>query len=154
MIRIVIAGLSGPVTVKGQTFNSMMPPPPGLDDEKIAAVLTFVRSNFGNKASKVEKDQVAKIRADLSGRTKPWAADELKALMKPGEGGAAPAGAAAPGAGTTAGTTTGAAPAGGAPPAPPAADPTPKGPTAATPTVGPAGSATAVPRGTNPPAPK
>jgi mono/diheme cytochrome c family protein len=147
MIRIVIAGLQGPVTVKGQPFNSMMPPPPGLDDEKIAHVLTFVRANFGNKASKVEKDQVAKIRSEIASRGKPWTAEELKALQKPGEGGAK-AGEAAP---------AGAAPAPGAPGAPatpPAEDPKPKGIAPATPTIGPAGSATAVPPGTNPPAPK
>jgi mono/diheme cytochrome c family protein len=144
MIRIVIAGLQGPVTVKGQQFNSMMPPPPGLDDEKIAAVLTWVRSNFGNKASKVEKSQVAEIRAQIASRGKPWTMDELKPLMKGGGPAAAPAGAA-PG---------GAAPAPGAPAAPPAADPKVKGIAPVTPTVGPAGSATAVPPGTNPAAPK
>lgn len=114
MIRIVIAGVGGPIEVKGQTFNSLMPPPPGLDDEKIAAVLTFVRANFGNKASKVEKAQVAEIRAAISSRGKPWTADELKALRKPGD--AAPAGGAAP---------AGAAPA-AAPAAPAAAPAAPK----------------------------
>ena len=97
MIRIVVAGLGGPVQVKGQPFNALMPPPPGLDDEKIAAVLTFVRSHFGNKGSKVEKAQVAAIRAQLAGRTKPWTAEELKALQKPGEpSGEKPAGDAVP----------------------------------------------------------
>jgi mono/diheme cytochrome c family protein len=155
MIRIVIAGLSGPITVKGQAFTSLMPPPPGLDDEKIAAVLTYVRSHFDNKASKVDKAQVAAVRSAIASRNKPWTADELKALAKPGEGGAkagdaAPAGAAPAGAAPT-GTTPGAP---GATPAPPAAEPTPKGIAPVTPTVGPARSATAVPKGTNPSAPK
>jgi mono/diheme cytochrome c family protein len=150
MIRIVIAGLSGPVTVKGQTFNSLMPPPPGLDDEKIAGVLTYVRTHFGNKAAKVEKADVASIRAAIASRGKPWTAAELKALQKPGEGGAK-AGEAAPAGAAPAGATPGAP---GATPAPPAAEPTPKGIAPVTPTVGAAGSATAVPPGTNPSAPK
>jgi mono/diheme cytochrome c family protein len=152
MIRIVIAGLQGPVTVKGQQFNSMMPPPPGLDDEKIAQVLTFVRSHFGNKASKVEKDQVAAIRAQIANRGKPWTADELKALQKPGAAGeaAAKGGEAAPAGAAPAG----AAPGTGATPPPPVQDPKPRGIAPITPSVGPAGSATAVPPGTNPPAPK
>jgi mono/diheme cytochrome c family protein len=79
-IRIVLAGLTGPVTVKGQTFNSLMPPPPGMDDAKIAQVVTFVRSHFGNKASAVDAAQVAAVRAALAGRAKPWTADELTAL--------------------------------------------------------------------------
>jgi mono/diheme cytochrome c family protein len=78
-IRIVIAGLSGPITVNGATFNSMMPPPPGLDDEKIAAVLTHVRSHFGNKGSAITKEQVAAVRTALAGHAKPFTAEELQA---------------------------------------------------------------------------
>ena len=122
MIRIVIAGLSGPITVKGQTFNAMMPPPPGLDDEKIANVVTFVRSHFGNKASAVKKELVAEVRGTLAGRTKPWTAEELQALRKPGSAeekpaaGDAPAPAAAGGAAAPAAAP--APPPGAAPAAP------------------------------------
>jgi mono/diheme cytochrome c family protein len=94
MIRIVLAGLSGPVEVKGATFNQLMPPPPGLDDEKIAQVITYVRANFTNKASEVKKEQVAALRAESTSRAKPWTAAELKALQKPGDGAAKPEGAA------------------------------------------------------------
>jgi mono/diheme cytochrome c family protein len=94
MIRIALAGLSGPVEVKGTTFNQLMPPPPGLDDEKIAQVLTYVRANFGNKASEVKKEQVAALRAESTSRGKPWTAAELKALQKPGDAAAKPAGEA------------------------------------------------------------
>jgi mono/diheme cytochrome c family protein len=79
-IRIVIAGLSGPIKVAGADFNSMMPPPPGLDDEKIAAVLTYARKSFGNTASAVTKEQVAAVRAGLAGRGTPFTADELTKL--------------------------------------------------------------------------
>jgi mono/diheme cytochrome c family protein len=94
-IRIVIAGLSGPIKVAGADFNSMMPPPPGLDDEKIAAVLTYVRKSFGNTAGGVTKDQVAAVRGSLAGRSTPYTADELTKL-RPAGGGAAPTQAAAP----------------------------------------------------------
>jgi mono/diheme cytochrome c family protein len=93
-IRVVLHGLSGPVTVKGAPFNSMMPPPPGLDDDKIALVLTYVRSHFGNTASAVTKEQVVAVRTSLAGRAKPFTADELQALR--------PAGGAAPAAGDAA----------------------------------------------------
>jgi mono/diheme cytochrome c family protein len=139
-IRIVLAGLSGPISVKGQTFNSMMPPPPGLDDAKIAQILTYARSHFGNKASVIDTAQVAAVRASLAGRSTPWTADELTALRK-GPGDSAPAGAAP--AGTTA---EGAAPAAPATPVPPAGTPAP--PTNTTPTgavVGAAEPATAGP---------
>lgn len=154
MIRIVIAGLSGPVEVKGTTFNSMMPPPPGLDDEKIAHVLTFVRSNFGNKASKVEKEQVAAVRSSIASRTTPWTAAELKALQKPGAGGDKTPGASPEAAAPSGAVAGGAAPAAPGVPGAPSATPIPKGTGPTTPSAGPAGSATAVPPGTNPPAPK
>ena len=76
-IRVVLAGLSGPIKVNGADFNSMMPPPPGLDDEKIATALTYVRANFGNKSSAITKDQVAAVRAGLAGRSNPFTAEEL-----------------------------------------------------------------------------
>jgi mono/diheme cytochrome c family protein len=89
-IRIVIAGLSGPIKAAGADFNSMMPPPAGMDDEKIAAVLTYVRKSFGNTAGAVTKEQVAAVRAGLAGRTTPFTAEELTKL-KPAAG-ATPAG--------------------------------------------------------------
>lgn len=82
-IRIVIKGLGGPIEVNGVAFNSMMPPPAGLDDKKIAEVLTFVRSSFGNKASAVTVEQVAKVRAEIESRTTQWTAAELTALRAP-----------------------------------------------------------------------
>jgi len=82
-IRIVIKGLAGAIDVNGVAFNSMMPPPVGLDDKKIAEVLTFVRSSFGNQASAITVEQVAKVRADIEGRTTQWTAAELTALRTP-----------------------------------------------------------------------
>jgi mono/diheme cytochrome c family protein len=82
-IRVVLTGLSGPIKVNGADFNSMMPPPPGLDDEKIANVLTYVRANFGNKGSAITKDQVAAVRSSLAGRSTPFTAEELTKL-RPG----------------------------------------------------------------------
>ena len=85
-IRVVLLGLSGPVKVNGADFNSMMPPQGAtLDDEKIANVLTYVRANFGNKASAITKDQVVAVRAGLAGRANPWTADELTKLRSGAE---------------------------------------------------------------------
>jgi mono/diheme cytochrome c family protein len=97
-IRIVIAGLSGPIKVAGADYNSMMPPPPGMDDDKIAAVLTYVRKSFGNTADAVTKEQVVAVRSGLSGRSNPFTSDELTKLRPAGGGAqaAAPAEGAAP----------------------------------------------------------
>jgi mono/diheme cytochrome c family protein len=49
--RIVLYGLSGPVQVKGRTYNGVMPNQGNvLKDYEIAAVLTYVRNSWSNKA--------------------------------------------------------------------------------------------------------
>jgi mono/diheme cytochrome c family protein len=88
-IRIVLLGLQGEITVKGETINAMMPPPPGLSDEQVAEAVSFVRTNFGNSAGEVDVELVKKVKADLGGRTNPWTAAELSALRP--AAGAAPA---------------------------------------------------------------
>jgi hypothetical protein len=42
----------------------MMPPQAFQTDEQIAAVLTYIRNNFGNKASAVSPAQVAALRSE------------------------------------------------------------------------------------------
>ncbi len=51
---VVLFGLEGPIEVKGQTFNGLMPSFAYLTDEEIAAVVAFVRNNFGNEKLKPE----------------------------------------------------------------------------------------------------
>jgi len=78
VIRIVLHGLTGPVEVAGETYSGMMPPWGGvLKDPELAAVLTYVRSAWGNKAAPVTTAKVAAIRAATASRTTPWTAAEL-----------------------------------------------------------------------------
>ena len=80
-IAIVLHGLSGPITVNGKDFNSIMTPwGPVFNDVQIAAVLTYVRSQWGNGASAVTAEQVAKVRAATSARTTMWTWAELQAF--------------------------------------------------------------------------
>jgi mono/diheme cytochrome c family protein len=65
LIRIQLRGLMGPITVKGQQFNSMMPPQASMSDEEIAAVLTYIRGNFGNTSGPVTADQVKALRSEV-----------------------------------------------------------------------------------------
>ncbi len=81
IIRIVLNGLSGPITVKSAAFSSSMPAfGPQLRDEQIADVLTYVRSEWGNNAPAVSPDKVKEIRAAVATRTGPWAPEELLKL--------------------------------------------------------------------------
>jgi len=63
--RIVLNGLSGPITVKGQVWSLAMPPwRDNFSDKEIAAILSYVRSSWGNKATPVTADQIKKARAE------------------------------------------------------------------------------------------
>jgi mono/diheme cytochrome c family protein len=81
LIRIAHAGLSGPITVKGQVWNAAMPPMgPALDDKQMAGVISYIRSAWGNNASKVTPEQVQKVRADMGNRTDPYTAEQLEQI--------------------------------------------------------------------------
>ncbi len=80
LIRVVLNGLSGPVTVNGAAFNNaMFDFKKSLSDEDIAAVLTFVRGNreWGNSGPPVTAEQVAAIRKLTADRNEPWTQEEL-----------------------------------------------------------------------------
>ena len=84
MIRMVLHGLTGPVTINGKPFATPAPlmPPQGaaLSDTQIADVLTYVRDAYGNKASAVTPEQVAAIREAEKARTAMWTEAELQKI--------------------------------------------------------------------------
>jgi len=69
MIKLTLKGMTGPIKVLDKDYNGAMTPFEGLlNDKEMAAVLTYARNSFGNKASAVTPDQVKKIRAELKGK--------------------------------------------------------------------------------------
>jgi mono/diheme cytochrome c family protein len=87
-VRIVLHGLIGQITVAGQTYpgTTAMPsfgkvPNSGYNwrDDQVAAVLTYVRQEWGNKAPAITTEKVAEIRTKEP-RDKPWTAPELLAI--------------------------------------------------------------------------
>jgi len=60
-IAAVLFGLTGPVTVNGQQFNSVMPAL-GMSDDDVANVLTYVYSSWGNAGHDVTPAEVAAVR--------------------------------------------------------------------------------------------
>jgi nitrite reductase (NO-forming) len=64
-IGVLIAGLQGPVTVNGKAYDGVMPDF-SLSNEDIAAVLSYVRGNFGNGGSHVSVADVARVRGVLA----------------------------------------------------------------------------------------
>lgn len=82
-IKIVLHGVGGPLSVSGRTWTLEMPPLPGLTDEDIASVLTYLRREWEHNSSAVDPGEVAKIREANQSRTKSWTAEELKPQPKP-----------------------------------------------------------------------
>jgi mono/diheme cytochrome c family protein len=83
--RILIHGISGPITVKGTEYNNMMPPygvGVQMSDEEVAQLLTYARSSFGNSASAVTAADVKKARDETASHTGPMTIEVLKPLMK------------------------------------------------------------------------
>lgn len=80
LIKMLLHGLSGPITVKGEPFgtgNLIPMPPSGLDDQKTADVLTYIRANFGNAADAVTAAEVHTLREQHKDRTTLWTVPEL-----------------------------------------------------------------------------
>jgi nitrite reductase (NO-forming) len=65
-IGIVLRGLSGSITVNGQTYDGVMPPQVMLNDEQVAHVLTFIRNSWGNTGDAVTVEEVQQVRDDQS----------------------------------------------------------------------------------------
>ncbi|HEY5937253.1 MAG TPA: copper-containing nitrite reductase [Kofleriaceae bacterium] len=63
LIAHVVNGMSGPVTVNGTTYNSVMPAMAFLSDDEIAGALSFIRRSWGNSMSPVLPTEVAAVRA-------------------------------------------------------------------------------------------
>jgi nitrite reductase (NO-forming) len=61
-IGIVLNGRTGPITVSGRDFNSVMPPLSQLPDDDIANILTFVRNSWGNAGEAVATSEVVTVR--------------------------------------------------------------------------------------------
>lgn len=57
----VIKGSSGPMVVNGKQYNNVMPPQQ-LNDEEVAAVLTYIYTNMGNAGNVVTSAEVKAVR--------------------------------------------------------------------------------------------
>lgn len=84
LIRIVLHGVQGPIKVKGVDYNGAMPAAgPGsgfnLSPDKVAAVLSYVRKEFGEGAPPISAQKVAEI-ATKEGARGPWTAADLEKL--------------------------------------------------------------------------
>lgn len=66
LINILLKGLEGPITVKGKSFEGVMPRHDFLSDADIAKVLTYIRLNFANNSGIIREAEVAAARTKLT----------------------------------------------------------------------------------------
>lgn len=79
---VVLNGLTGPIKVGNQSIDNQMPPFDFLSDAEIAAVIDYVRSNFGNDAL-APSDMKPLTEADITAlRAKPMASEEVHAYRQ------------------------------------------------------------------------
>ena len=80
LAQIVLRGLVGPIEVSGEKWNLHMPgigSSGAVNDDDLAAILTFIRRAWGNAADPVDPDLVAQERQVSADRKFPWTAEEL-----------------------------------------------------------------------------
>ncbi|MFT5287953.1 MAG: mono/diheme cytochrome c family protein [Planctomycetota bacterium] len=78
--RILLHGLGGEIKFGSETWNAEMPAYSGSDLEA-AAVMTYVRREWGHGAEPVSEAFVTELRAEIADRTTAWTVEEIKALM-------------------------------------------------------------------------
>jgi len=65
LIKYIIKGFADRVEIDGELYSNAMPAAADLTDQQIADVLTFIRSNWSNKAGPVSTLQVKQTRSKL-----------------------------------------------------------------------------------------
>jgi mono/diheme cytochrome c family protein len=66
LIQIILNGMQGNILVDGETYINAMPQHSFLSDQEVANVLTYIRKNFGNRASEITAGEVYEIRSKKS----------------------------------------------------------------------------------------
>jgi mono/diheme cytochrome c family protein/glucose/arabinose dehydrogenase len=79
---ILLHGIEGPIEVAGKKYDApeilpVMPSHSTMDDGDIAAILTYIRNEWGNQAPPVSGRTVSSTRHLNQGRVYPWSANEL-----------------------------------------------------------------------------
>ena len=73
LAQLVLHGMTGPITVKGQSYQGAMPAfAEQFADAELAAVLSFIRHEWGNEGDAITPELIAQARAASADRSQPW----------------------------------------------------------------------------------
>ena len=76
LANLLLHGIQGRMTVKGVSYQGVMPAWNQLSDAEIAAVASYIRSDWGNKAAPITEVDVKKQRELTKTRTAPYKNEE------------------------------------------------------------------------------
>ncbi|EAZ79367.1 DUF7133 domain-containing protein [Algoriphagus machipongonensis] len=84
---ILLHGIEGAINVDGKLYDApdilpVMPSHSTMDDASIAAILTYIRNEWGNEATPISGRTVSKMRLTTQGRVYPWSPEELNEHME------------------------------------------------------------------------
>ncbi len=78
LAALLFPGIQGPLTVKGELYNNLMPAQGAiLTNKELAQVMTYIRRSWGNDESVVTEEMVAYAREKYGSRSTPWTESEL-----------------------------------------------------------------------------
>ena len=83
LIKLVMKGIYGPIEVNGMQYPGQVPMTQYggmLNDNEMAAVLTYVRNTFGNKAPAITAEKVKEVRAVIKDKSGFYTPEELLKL--------------------------------------------------------------------------
>lgn len=84
LATILLIGMEGTYKVGEEEFDGAMPAAYLASDEEYAAVLTYIRREWGNTGDPVSVDSIIKARNSVKGMSQPWKREEfLKGLKQP-----------------------------------------------------------------------
>jgi len=91
LVLLMLHGHQGPMKVAGQSYNNAMPQWKQLSDADIAAILTYIRSDWGNNAPAIDASFVTLLRKEHEAQSDPYTQPELMAMPKVMDAGKSPA---------------------------------------------------------------
>lgn len=72
LTNILLHGVNGEMVVKGNTYKGAMPAWNALSDDELAAVLTYIRSDWGNAAPAIKAETIKAQREATKARSEPY----------------------------------------------------------------------------------
>ncbi|PLX25077.1 MAG: cytochrome C oxidase Cbb3 [Ignavibacteria bacterium] len=81
-IRIVLHGFQGPIERDGKKYNGVMQPwKNDLNDQEIADVLNFIRTNWGNAAAEISAEMVKEVRDATKSKAGAYTEEQLLSTL-------------------------------------------------------------------------